>query len=594
MVVYSYIRVTYYLLDGNIMKKIRLSVLFIFGFIGIIEVLSAAPSNKEQDIDIDKHDEQGKTQLHRAVWNRDIEAARILINKGANLNVQDKGDKQETPLHIAVFCNDLKMAKLLVDAKADVNIENYYKNTPLGEAVANNKIEMVKLLIDAKADVNKNECGNTPLHVSINGINLNQSNIEITKLLIAAKADINIQNTLKNTPLHEAVSEKNIDMVKLLLAANANVNLENECGANPLLHCLRESRCYFNFSDYFFAQIEIIKLLINAKSNVNLQFLNTYTTDLGKTALHFAVNVNNIPAVKLLLAAKANKNIPDAYGKTALYYAQTQEMKDLLNEIGSLSNKEQNMDMDIDHQDEWGKTQLHRAVWHRDSETVRILINKGANLNIQDQSNNATPLYIAVNSGDLEIVKLLLNAKADVNIQNTTDHRSSLHEAVCKNNIEIVKLLISANANVNTLDQYGNTALHMAIQRNNIEIEPNDIEMVKLLIDAKADVNIQNNNGEALLHEAIYNIEIMKLLIDAKADINIQVPASSKGFYSKEYIGKTALHFAVKNKKVEIIKLLLAAKANKNIKDNYGKIALDYAQTQEIKDILRNKWFSFI
>ena len=92
----------------------------------------------------------------------------------------------------------------------------------------------------------------------------------------------------------------------------------------------------------------------------------------------------------------------------------------------------------------------------------------------------------------------------------------------------------------------------------------------------------------------MHNIEIMKLLIDAKADVNIQVAASSNKYYSKEYIGKTALHYAVKNEKVEIIKLLLAAKADKNIKDYYGKIALDYAQTQEIKDILRNKWFGLI
>lgn len=452
------------------MKKVGLLVLVMLGFIGIIEGLSG--SNKEQDQDINKKDSWGRTQLYCAVINKDIVTARILINKGANPNIKYG---EYTSLYEAIERNDLNMAKLLLDAKANTNtVHPVFNDTPLQRAIKNNNTEMVKLLIDAKADVNKG----MPLNLSIGGYD-RKSNIEITKLLIAAKADVNTQDGNKDTPLHNAVSINNLDMVKLLIAAKADVNLQNKYGANPLLSIVSDVYSLFDFSDVSFEQIEILKLLINAKSDLNLQCVGCRVFRdgrqyilredfIGKTALHCAVKLNNIPAVKLLLAAKANKNITDSFGKTALDYAYTQEMKDLLNGIGSFSNEEQNMD--IDHQDGWGKTQLHRAVWHRDIETVRILINKGANLNIQDKSNNATPLNIAVSIGDIEIVKLLLDAKADVNIQNgTTDKATPLYQAVSENNIDIAKLLLDSKADVNIKNQYGQTALHIAIERNNIK-----------------------------------------------------------------------------------------------------------------------------
>ncbi len=282
------------------MKKVGLSVLVMFGIVGMIEGLSGSPSNKEQDIDIDKQDVDGKTQLHRAVWSRDIEAARILINRGANLNIQDKS-YHATPLYTAVSLGDIEMVKLLINAKADLNIEDYAKNTPLHEAVHQNNIEMVKLLIDAKADVNKNEYGNTPLHEAIS-----------------------IGDRL-------SYPEPLLEMVKLLIAANADVNIQNKYGETPLLHILRVRRCDFDFSDYAFNSIEIIKLLINAKADVNIQAAGSSNQyDKGKTSLHFAVKRNNVEAVKLLLAAKADKNIQDGFGKTALDYAETQEMKEIL------------------------------------------------------------------------------------------------------------------------------------------------------------------------------------------------------------------------------------------------------------------------
>lgn len=310
----------------SIMKKVGLSVLVMFGIIGVIEGLSGSPSHKEQAIDIDKQDVDGNTQLHRAVWKKDIEAARILINRGANLNIQN-GSSHETPLYIAVSIRDIEMVKLLIDAKADLNIGDYAKRTPLHKAIYREYIEIVKLLIDAKADVNENKYGKTPLHEAIY-----IKNIDMVKLLIAANADVNIQNGIKNTPLHDAVCWNNIDMVKLLIAANADVSIQNEYGETPLLHILRVNYRDFNFSDFDFNVIEIIKLLINTKADVNVQVANLSNReyDNGKTALHFAVKRNNVEAVKLLLAAKADKNIQDGLGKTALDYAGTQEMKEIL------------------------------------------------------------------------------------------------------------------------------------------------------------------------------------------------------------------------------------------------------------------------
>ena len=151
-------------------------------------------------------------------------------------------------------------------------------------------------------------------------------------------------------------------------------------------------------------------------------------------------------------------------------------------------------------------------------------------------ANPDTPLMAAAENGQLEAVQLLLQAGADVNIQEEDTFDTALILAArafviekMGNYIEIVRLLIQAHAKVDDIDQEeGATPLIIAASEGSNEI-------VKLLLQARANINKRNRAGHTALMLAARNghAETVKILIDAGAEVMMA-----------DIKGNTALHFA--------------------------------------------------
>jgi ankyrin repeat protein len=60
-------------------------------------------------------------------------------------------------------------------------------------------------------------------------------------------------------------------------------------------------------------------------------------------------------------------------------------------------------------------TALHKAAQNGHLAIVRLLLDRGADPDIRDEGDNATPMHFAAESGHLDIVKLLVERGADVN-----------------------------------------------------------------------------------------------------------------------------------------------------------------------------------
>ncbi|HNI94438.1 MAG TPA: ankyrin repeat domain-containing protein, partial [Leptospiraceae bacterium] len=71
-----------------------------------------------------------------------------------------------------------------------------------------------------------------------------------------------------------------------------------------------------------------------------------------------------------------------------------------------------------------GNTPLHNAAESDDLDTVKYLIEKGADIRIKDKDGN-TPLHKAAESGELNIVKYLIQKGADVNAKNNQGFTAS-------------------------------------------------------------------------------------------------------------------------------------------------------------------------
>ena len=112
---------------------------------------------------------------------------------------------------------------------------------------------------------------------------------------------------------------------------------------------------------------------------------------------------------------------------------------------------------------------LLQAAKQGNTETMKLLIEEGVDVNFQDDEYNSTALMIAADMGFTEIVELLIDAGADIHLQDN-EGWTALMCAVNEGNIEIVKLFNNSSAAVNIKNNEGNTALMMATSRGYTEI----------------------------------------------------------------------------------------------------------------------------
>lgn len=195
---------------------------------------------------------------------------------------------------------------------------------------------------------------------------------------------------------------------------------------------------------------------------------------------------------------------------------------------------------------------------------VKKMLDDGIDPNYLDDEN-WTALYFGSFHRHYDIVKILLEYGADPNIQNEVG-RAPLHVAVSngyRGDLSIVKLLLKKEADPNVLDQWNQTPLLLTGHSNP--------EIIKKLLKYKADPNIQNIDGDTPLYIACKwgAIESVKMLISYNALPNLIC----------EY-GNTALHRAVLSKHPEIVKLLLECEADPSIKNKAGYTPLDLAQRE--------------
>ena len=199
-----------------------------------------------------------------------------------------------------------------------------------------------------------------------------------------------------------------------------------------------------------------------------------------------------------------------------------------------------------------GATALIMASQGGHTEVVKLLLEKGADVNAKD-NNGITALLIASSKGRTEVVKLLLGKGADVNVKTTNDGTTAMWQASQNGHTEVVKLLLEKGADVNAKDNNGITALLIVSSKGQTEV-------VKLLLGKGAEVNAKTtNDGVTALWQAAWqgHIEVIKLLLEKGADVNVK----------KTTNGATALMAAAESGHTEVVKLLLEKGADVNAKD---------------------------
>jgi uncharacterized protein len=513
-----------------------------------------------------------QSELTTAIKNDDVEVVRNLIRQDTDVNTPDRDGT--LPLQWAIYDENVDIVKYLLDADADVEAANREGMTPLALAASTGNVEIVRMLLDAGADVNTPMInGETPLMMAAR-----TGDPETIQLILDRGADINAAEPLRGTTaLMWAAANKNPEAVKVLVdngaALGATSIATNTGRTNPYLAPTARRRIREFYDD----------------------------TGQGGQSLPPEQLGENAPEVPITREELIKRLPPEL-------------VEDFMRDERERANG--NVDLQPEKMKRGGLTALHFAVREGDLESVKVLVEGGADVN-QVSEYGWTPLLTATQNRFYQLGKYLLEHGADPNIANeggwnplyiATDNRNIEGgdyptRKPDMDHLEYIKLLLGAGADPNLrmasstetrtifthqwLYEEGATPFLRAAQSS-------DVELMKLLLEHGADPNINTIFGVTPLMVASgiawvegvtfewseeANKEAIKMLLELGNDVNAQDSED----------GRTALMGAAHKGRTYAIQMLVDAGGDLSLRDigsrdSLNKLAgarwqaLDYAE----------------
>jgi ankyrin repeat protein len=434
----------------------------------VIRLLEEDPSLLETT------DDDGMTPLNRAALAGKMEIAADLIRRGANINTGDVDNSQ--PLHCAAISGDTAIAALLLSHGVDINVRDDNGLTPLHFASSYRQLPMVGYLLQNSADVNiRTSQGLAPISYAAFS-----NDLELAELLIEHGADINHSMEDGSTPLHNAAYRGAFEVFNYLVERGADINARDNEGAS-ILHAALGPNSF-----------DIAKKLLELGLDANTR------TDANATPLHYLGWHGTVETAELLLEHGADINARNDNGWTPLTFAAHHSFE--LTQFYLSRGADVNPDLPVDTVDgrcrTSGITPLYGAVRSDSLNTVRLLIEHDADINIPDD-NGVTPLHYAVGNCNSAIARYLLSQGAALSVEDKYN-RTELHTACVMGMHEIANLLIESRADVSAHDRFGRTPLDYAMSRGFSHV-------AELLKDKGACINKEKDvaNTTELLHRQL-------------------------------------------------------------------------------------------
>lgn len=365
-----------------------------------------------------------------------------------------------TPLHYAAEWQLDDALSVILEKGADPNVQNTNGESAIFNAIKADRTSTINLLLKSGADRNlRDYLGNTALHSCMRWDAKNAA-----LLILSSGADINAQNLSGKTALHEVARAGRIDMVKLLLNAGANIHVADATGRTPLMDAVQVGN------------IDIASLLISRGASAAIPEMY------GRNAYHEAAETGNIELIKLLREAGGNPLSRDTHGRTPLSLVLDKDVAVITAILGN----------DVYLVDSDGNTPIHIAVTSNVQEDIlSTLIDFGYPVDRRN-SEGTTPLLLAVKSGKSNFVQLLLQKGGDPFITDNSSE-SALSYAL-KYNTDMLNPIVQESGLKR--DTMGETVLHYAARDG-------DIETVQQLLSMGLDRSIKNISGETAYDIAI-------------------------------------------------------------------------------------------
>jgi ankyrin repeat protein len=431
----------------------------------------------------------------------DLAGVRTLIRAKADVSAAEVDGS--TALLWAAYHSNVEATRALLAAGAKVNVANRYGVTPLLQASRLGHMGIIEALVKAGADVHAPQAeGETPLMAAAAA-----GSADAVRLFVARGANVNAAETVQNqTALMWAAGEGHLDVVRVLLESGAN---PNQAGRVTGLQRIRGDggRMWVDFTSggltpLMFAarhgHAEIARTLVDAGADVNARNPD------GLTALIIAVINDRLDTAGVLLDKGADPNDGAMYEAVNLHNLRTNET---IGEATRPRPRNQNTLTPLDvigkmldrggdpmrnathtlHADATGQPQpvnqsaFGRALQAQDVNALRLLIAKGANVNVANETGTA--LMSLMGGGG--------RFGGGFGAQPAAFRFAGPRSAP-----ESVKLLLDAGADVHATRANGDTALHVAAAAGNLPV-------IQMLVDHGAKLDARNNGGFTPLDSAM-------------------------------------------------------------------------------------------
>ncbi|KAL9083770.1 MAG: hypothetical protein Q9165_008380 [Trypethelium subeluteriae] len=232
----------------------------------------------------------------------------------------------------------------------------------------------------------------------------------------------------------------------------------------------------------------------------------------------------------------------------------------------------------------WAKVHAHPSSYYMPTENslvllsflgldkaVRLLLQRKVELNDQYSSWRWTALHWTAREGHAAVARVLLEKGAEVDLQDSKG-RPALHLAAAWDHEAVARLLLGKGAKVDLQDTKGRTALHWAAAKGHEAV-------TRMLLEKGAEIDLQDSKGRTALYwTALYwtalswaapgdQEAVARLLLEKGAKVDLQ-----------DSNGGTALHWAAEFGEKMMIRLLLEKGAKADIENKDGTTPMDWAR----------------